>query len=83
MGGRFMFRRMTTGPRDLKKLRKGLMASGLTGPLGEGEGGPLTGRLKMGMGASDLGRAGGGPAVTSPSKWKPQPDWQAGRREPS
>ena len=53
-------------------LRKGF-PSGLTGPLGEGEG-PLNGLVKIGMGASDLGRGEGDPAVTSPSKWKPQPD---------
>ena len=55
-------------------LRKGLTWL-LTGPLGEGDGPPLTGREKMGIGASDLGRGEGEwPAVTSPSKWKPQPD---------
>ena len=64
-------------------LRKGLTWL-LTGPLAEGDGPLLTGREKMGIGASDLGRGEGDwPAVTSPSKWKPQPDWQAGRREPS
>jgi len=41
-----------------------------------------TGLEKIGMGASDLGLGEGDP-VTSPSKWKPQPDWQAGRRDPS
>ena len=78
--GRLMFLRMTTGPWDLKMLRKGFpWGLRLTGGWAE-----LTGRLKMGMGASDLGRGGGGElSVTSESNWKPQPDWQAGRREPS
>merc|ERR1719347_1268845 len=52
----------------------------------------LTGRLKMGMGASDLGLGEGGEEwlmewvggpVTSESNWNPQPDWHAGRRDPS
>ena len=48
-----------------------------------------TGLVKIGMGASDLGLkegAGGwagGAEVTSLSKWKPHPDWQAGSRDPS
>ena len=38
----------------------------------------------MGMGPSDLGlkegEEGAGALVTSVSKWKPHPDWQAGSR---
>ena len=40
--------------------------------------------VKIGMGASDLGlKEGVGDCVTSLSKWKPQPDWQAGSKDPS
>lgn len=57
-----------------------MLMKGLLGGWAE----ELTGLLKIGMGASDLGLGEGGEGgpVTSESNWKPQPDWQAGRRCP-
>ena len=65
-----LFLLTTMGPRDLKMFMKGLPCGlMLTG----GWEGLLTGLLKIGMGASDLGLGGGGD-VPATSNWKPQPD---------